>query len=216
MARASEIRQRLIVAAERLFAENGIDGASLRQIAAAAGFANNSAVQYHFGSKDGLLDAVFRYRMNQMEGERGELLVAAASRGLLGDVKTLLQIICLPHLGLVDENGRHPYARFLCQYLLRHRPPAIGWVPGTAVPDPPENLRRVQELLRERLFYLPAPIVARRLVTATIMYLSVLINHEAIGVDVAEGEGLDQALDDTIDQMVASLSLPRREAFPAA
>ena len=48
------------LAAERLFALHGIDGVSLRQIAAEAGSANNSAVHYHFGSKTGLIAAIFR------------------------------------------------------------------------------------------------------------------------------------------------------------
>ena len=51
---------RLVLAAERLFALHGIDGVSLRQIASEAGSANNSAVHYHFGSKEGLIGAIFR------------------------------------------------------------------------------------------------------------------------------------------------------------
>ncbi|MET0908751.1 MAG: helix-turn-helix domain-containing protein, partial [Ilumatobacteraceae bacterium] len=55
--------RRIVEVAERLFALHGIDGVSLRQIAAAAGTANNSAVNYHFGSKDGLITAIFQYRL---------------------------------------------------------------------------------------------------------------------------------------------------------
>ena len=47
-------RELIIVAAERLIAERGVD-VPLRDIAAAAGQRNNSAVQYHFGSRDGLI-----------------------------------------------------------------------------------------------------------------------------------------------------------------
>lgn len=142
MARATEIRYRLIVAAEHLFSERGIEGASLRQIVSAVGLANNSAVQYHFGSKPGLIDAIFRQRMAEMEPARSKLLDEAESKGRLGDVRTLLQmtllqILCLPHQALVDRSGRHPYARFLCQYLLRYRPPGIEWLPAAVVPDDP-------------------------------------------------------------------------------
>ena len=48
----------LMVAAEKLFGQRGIENVSLREIAAAAGHANTSAVQYHFGSKESLVQAV--------------------------------------------------------------------------------------------------------------------------------------------------------------
>ena len=41
----------LLLAAERLFAEHGLAGVSLRQISIEAGSSNNSAIRYHFGSK---------------------------------------------------------------------------------------------------------------------------------------------------------------------
>ena len=50
--KAQDGRERIIVAAERLIAERGID-VPLRDIAVAADQRNNSAVQYHFGSRDG-------------------------------------------------------------------------------------------------------------------------------------------------------------------
>jgi AcrR family transcriptional regulator len=52
----------MILAAEQPFAENGVDGVSLREIAVAAGQRNNSAAQYHFGTKQGLVEAVFDYQ----------------------------------------------------------------------------------------------------------------------------------------------------------
>ena len=47
-------KQQIVLTAERLFAEQGLDGVSLRQLAAAAGNANKSAVRYHFGSKEAI------------------------------------------------------------------------------------------------------------------------------------------------------------------
>ena len=65
---------RLVVTAERLFALHGIDGVSLRQIAAEAGSGNNSAVHYHFGSKDGLIEAILGHRLAQLTRERQMLV----------------------------------------------------------------------------------------------------------------------------------------------
>lgn len=54
---------RLRRAAELLFAANGVDGVSLRQIAREAGQRNVTAVTYHFGSRDGLLRAVLDHHL---------------------------------------------------------------------------------------------------------------------------------------------------------
>ncbi len=55
-------REQMILAAERLIAERGIDAVSLREIGATAGQRNNSAAQYHFGTKEGLVAAIYEYR----------------------------------------------------------------------------------------------------------------------------------------------------------
>src|SRR3546814_6660333 len=56
---------RILQAAEDCFGEHGIDAVSLRQIAIAAGQGNTAAVQYHFGSKEGLLEAIFQHRRSE-------------------------------------------------------------------------------------------------------------------------------------------------------
>ncbi|MFF0557248.1 TetR/AcrR family transcriptional regulator [Streptomyces sp. NPDC020472] len=79
MARTSgpETREKLIRAAEELFAAQGVDGAQLRDVVARAGQANPSAVQYHFGSRAGLLDAVMAGRQARTEQVLAPLLDAA-------------------------------------------------------------------------------------------------------------------------------------------
>ncbi|MFF1509433.1 TetR/AcrR family transcriptional regulator [Streptomyces sp. NPDC058326] len=79
MARTSgpETREKLIRSAEELFAAHGVHGAQLRDVVARAGQANPSAVQYHFGSRDGLLDAVMAGRQARTERALAPLLAAA-------------------------------------------------------------------------------------------------------------------------------------------
>lgn len=79
MARTSgpTTRDRLIRAAEELFAAQGVDGAQLRDIVALAGQSNPSAVQYHFGSRAGLVDAVMAGRQQRTEQVLAPLLDAA-------------------------------------------------------------------------------------------------------------------------------------------
>ena len=69
----TDTRESLLDAAETLFAAHGIEAASLRQITQHAG-ANLAAVNYHFGSKDGLVRAVFSRRLRPITEERIRLL----------------------------------------------------------------------------------------------------------------------------------------------
>ncbi len=64
---------RILDAAESLFADRGFDATSMRMITAAAEV-NLAAVNYHFGSKAGLLEAVFRRRVEPLNRERLRLL----------------------------------------------------------------------------------------------------------------------------------------------
>ena len=63
------VQDRLLDAAEQLFAENGFDGTSVRDIASAAG-CNIAAVNYYFGSKDRLYTEVWRRQLVQMRDAR--------------------------------------------------------------------------------------------------------------------------------------------------
>ena len=56
---AARTRERLIDAAVRLYGGRSIDAVSLREISVAAGQKNPNALQYHFGDRDGLLQAIF-------------------------------------------------------------------------------------------------------------------------------------------------------------
>lgn len=104
MARTSgpETRDKLIRAAEELFAAQGVDGAQLRDITRLAGQANPSAVQYHFGSRAGLLDAVMAGRLDRTE----RVLVALAHPADAG-VRELLTALVTAEAGeLGTDRGR--------------------------------------------------------------------------------------------------------------
>lgn len=92
-----------MLTAERLFADRGLEGVSLRQIGAAAGNGNHSVVQYHFGSKDQLVRAIFEYRMPRLN-ERRRLLMA---RRHPDDLRSALECYVLPILEQGEEEGSH-------------------------------------------------------------------------------------------------------------
>jgi len=62
-------RERLLDAAERLFADAGYNGVSVRDIVSAAGV-NLGAIPYHFGTKENLFKEVFYRRAIPLQAER--------------------------------------------------------------------------------------------------------------------------------------------------
>ncbi|MCX4678324.1 TetR family transcriptional regulator [Streptomyces sp. NBC_01433] len=106
MARTSgpETRDKLIRAAEEIFAAQGVEGAQIRDIVRLAGQSNPSAVQYHFGSRAGLLDAVMAGRQSRAEQLMAPLLDALdADAG----VRELLTALVTAEAGLLtDDRGR--------------------------------------------------------------------------------------------------------------
>jgi AcrR family transcriptional regulator len=75
-----ETRTRILDAAEELFMLQGFGGTSMRLLTSKAGV-NLAAVNYHFGSKDALIEAVFRRRLDPMNVARIAALEALEATG---------------------------------------------------------------------------------------------------------------------------------------
>lgn len=117
--RATATRTRLLDAAERLFAERGFAATSLRTVTDAAD-ANVAAVNYHFGSKEGLLRAVVERAMASVNRERlrllGELRAAARPPGAADLVRAF--VTTGAHLGDPQAGGadlRRFLGRLVCE-----------------------------------------------------------------------------------------------------
>lgn len=103
----SETRRRLIEASERLFAEKGFDVVSLRHITSEAGV-NVAAVNYHFGSKEGLILEVIRRRVQPINRRRLEILdrlEEAAAPGAVA-LEDVLDAYFRPVIGVFGESAR--------------------------------------------------------------------------------------------------------------
>lgn len=115
-----ETRQALLDAAEELFAEHGIDGASLRSITRRAG-ANVAAIHYYFGSKEGLVQEVFTRRLAPLSEERLARLDACGAPGEQ-TLECILRAFVEPfvELGWRMDRGssaRHLSGRLMAQVL---------------------------------------------------------------------------------------------------
>jgi len=110
---ARSTKEQIVRTAELLLAERGLDGVSLRQISAEAGNGNNSAVQYHFGSKDQLIQAIFDYRLPRLH-ERRQMLMAQRRPD---DLRSWVECYVLPILEQGEQEGSH-YLTFVA--MLQH------------------------------------------------------------------------------------------------
>jgi AcrR family transcriptional regulator len=94
--RKPNLREAILCAAEELFATNGFNAVSIRDIAQAAG-ANPGSVTYHFKTKDGLLLEIYRRHCGPMNRRRSELLAAATRvRDLQDRLEAIVRAYVLP------------------------------------------------------------------------------------------------------------------------
>lgn len=113
----AETKQRIVAVAERLFAGAGLDAVSIRDITAAADV-NIAAVNYHFGSKQGLVVEVLQRRAEQLGARRAQLLaeIEAARQPTLREVVAAL-VIPVAELAADRKHGGQYYVGFVAAVL---------------------------------------------------------------------------------------------------
>lgn len=143
---------RILDAAERLFAMKGIESVSLREINTAAGAKNASAVQYHFGTRDGLLGAVLARHMAVVDERRTSLMDELDEEGGLHSVRGLAEALVLPLAEELATPSGRCYLRILAEM--------SDWEPARAVKvadiTANRSLARCNELLAAITSDLPA------------------------------------------------------------
>jgi len=199
-----QIYDKIIDAAERLFSMYGIEGVSLRQIAAEAGSANNYVVQYHFGDKKNLIRAIFERRLPELELHRAKLLAQAKRDGLLQDPRALVNVILRPLAELRDEKGRRRYASFLLSLVQFEGSFSIR----TDVSDLAPMTDHVRNLLRLEVRHLSVPIFDHRFSLISTLFLSKIAEIDrregSLGADAQD----DAWISDTLDMAAAALLAP--------
>ncbi len=187
---------------------------SLREIATGAGHGNNNAVQYHFGTKAALIEAIFTIRVAAMENRRAAMLDDAEKAGELASIARLVRMICLPHLDLKDELGRFTYASFLGQYFLREHPSGLPH-PNDIPRDDNVQVRRIIKLLRDALKHLPPAIRDSRIALGMLMFINMLIRHSNARSDQNSDAAFAVMVEDTIAMIEANLRTPFTGPHPS-
>ena len=138
LAPAEGTRERLLLAASRLFAAQGIDAVSLREIGREAGARNATALQYHFGDRTGLLREVLAGPHRDVETARHALLDAYEAAGA-DDLPALAAALVRPAAArLADPPAGPEHLQILADLLNRPRP-AIS---AAALEDPTDSMFR--------------------------------------------------------------------------
>jgi AcrR family transcriptional regulator len=109
-----ETRTRILDAAEELFMLHGFEGTSMRLLTGKAGV-NLAAVNYHFGSKDALIEAVFRRRLDPMNAARIAALEALEAAGRPLSPETIIRAFVGEGLRMIEDTktGGRSFIRLL-------------------------------------------------------------------------------------------------------
>lgn len=116
---------RILDAAERLFAENGVAATSLRAIMKAAG-ANMAAIHYHFGSRTGLLEALLMRRAEPVNRRRMEMLDQVERRHPTGPIpaEEIVRAFYEPAVEMVEDPARCHVSRLIGRIVMEAADPA--------------------------------------------------------------------------------------------
>jgi AcrR family transcriptional regulator len=213
-AKGASTKELLIEAGERLFGERGIDGASLREITAAAGQSNSNVVQYHFGDKAGLIRAILADRVARIDHIRSMQLAILDDRDR-PDPKTILKILWVPLMSIRDKSGGHPFCRFMLQYMLH---PPLTHHPLTSVYSLPLELddgetdlpggRRAAQLFFSAFADLPRELVLKRLSALATMFLANVVEYDNSQRAEENSKAEPYEIDFILDMAVAALGAP--------
>ena len=121
----AKTRRRLILAGMRLMAERGFDGVSMRSVNVAAGAKNSSAAHYHFGSKQGLVEAIVDTLSEDVSKVRRPLLDALRQRDttIAPTAREIIEAGYLPFFGLLHHRDYGmPAIKFLSRLIVDTAP----------------------------------------------------------------------------------------------
>ncbi|MFT0846975.1 TetR family transcriptional regulator [Actinomycetaceae bacterium L2_0104] len=202
-------RDSLLASAESLFAEHGVRGVSNRQISENAGQGNNTAVTYHFGTKQGLVTAILHKHGEQIGSIQDRLIASLQDPADLRGWITIGVSSLIEHL---ESLGRPSYfARFMAQ---------INAEPGLFEGEPPSSLslEKLAEGVGSILPDLPENIAdSRRAMTRHLLVQSLADRERQLAASTAVSEGSWSETGDILtNAIVAIWSAPWRPGGEAA
>lgn len=197
-----QTRQRLIEAAERVFAESGLESVSLRRIAAAAGV-NSAAVHYHFGSRDALIEGVLMRRVEDIQRRREALLAEPPLAGA-AELRRIVEVLARPWAELVMREGEagRAYLKLCAKLYSLDRAFITDLVTGRFG----ESYREIGDRAEHACAGVPRAILNRRLVLVLQTALTTLGDADLFSVSGDALPSDEQAIAELIDFLTAGLA----------
>lgn len=201
-------RERLLRVAERLFATEGIDAVSMRRICAEAGQRNKTALQYHFGSKENLVEAILADRMTAINARRQAMLDEIVAEGRGGDLRGLVAAVVVPFAEqMSDASGGRHYVRFVARLFSRGDAVALlgDRRPWTKI------LHDIVAMIREHLTGIPDDVVVERLslMAGQLVHATAAKEYELEGIGPRQRKlGIENFCRDLVDYVVGGLTAP--------
>jgi AcrR family transcriptional regulator len=195
----------LLNAGEKLFAVHGIDAVSMREISRQAGHRNNSALAYHFGSKEELVYQIIRRRMTATDKKRGALLDEIEAANRQNDVRALAEALVRPLAEHLLTGRKTRYLRVLAAAQAH---PSLDLVAATRDLGR-YGFRRVFAHLRERLPGVPEIILRQRFISMVSYIIFSLADFERIKARRNSGArtfNTERAIENLIDMVAGALS----------
>ena len=212
--RAVATRARLIAAAERLFAERGIAGVSLNEINRAARQRHSNACQYHFGGKDGLVQAILDKHIPGIAARRNAMFDEMELAGTLALEQVVKAFVRPIADKLFDPDGGKEFIRIDAQ-LIAQATVALrgsGGAPFTFHAADRLNRRLDGAMAAQGL---PPAIARQRLVMAAIMLFHGLADYSRL-LEAMEDSGQppdpELFIRDVEAMMLGALTAPVGEA----
>ncbi|MEU8138534.1 TetR family transcriptional regulator [Streptodolium elevatio] len=201
-------RRKLLDAALLLFARDGIEAVSLREIRLAAGQRNAAATQYHFGTKEGLVRALVQDVLPPLVAHRRELLRGAT----VDDVFAVARVIVAPLTALaVGEARDRAVVRFLAELVDDVN---RSWAGLTELFGDTAAAASTA-MLRAALPQLPAEVMNERLVVGITGVVHACAFY-ARGVDTGRTRDPDLFRENLVDMFVGALTAPVSAPVSAA
>ena len=105
--RATDTRNKLMRAMEKLSAEKGPENVSVKELVAETGQRNESVLQYYFGNKAGLLAAIHKARFTQTQVKRREMLTDCLAKKVSPSLRDLCHLMVGPTFQLCKSDKGH-------------------------------------------------------------------------------------------------------------
>lgn len=214
--RSASTREKIIRVAVRLFAERGIEGVSLNDINKAAGQRNKNATHYHFGSKEGLLQAIIDQYEPAMAGPRDALLDQFEAQGEL-KLRQVVHALVRPMAALLsDPDGGADFVRFNGHLVITHTMAAMHLqAPGFRI----TSVERIAAALDRLLGQLSPSLKFQRGILLGVFLTHALAEHSRLCDQPGKGHKLrpdtELFVANLEDCLVAALSAPPSETTRA-